>query len=60
MTRGLGTALDLALTGVVLAVAGAGAHTAIAATRGFEDAGLFLAAVALLADVISAIGNGLA
>ena len=53
MARGLGTALGLALTGLVLGVA-ATEHSRTAASHGFEVATLLLAFVALAAAVLSA------
>ena len=53
MTRGLGTALGLALTGLVLA---AGSHhllTASAVSAGFEGACLFLSGAGLVAAILA-------
>ena len=59
MTRGLGTSLGLALAGLAYTIgAGAGVATPSAATTGYRDAALFLAAVSLLAAGIAAVrGN---
>ena len=53
MTRGLGTAVGLALTGLVLA---AGSHhllTASAVSAGFEGACLFLSGAGLVAAILA-------
>lgn len=56
MTRGIGTALGLAATGLVFAaVAGENASAADLVTRGFSAAAWFLAAVAAVAAVLSAL-----
>jgi hypothetical protein len=53
MTRGLGTALGLALAALVFGAA-AGQTSLAPASNGFEAAALFLALVALLAALLSA------
>ncbi len=59
MSRGLGTALGLALTGLVLGVAAAKQTARPAADHGFEAVALFLACVALVAAVLCADIPGL-
>ncbi len=54
MSRGLGTALGLALTALVAGSAAANETSRFEAVRGFEVAALFLAAVALGAALLSA------
>ena len=64
MTRGLGTSLGVALTGLVFTVAGGGATKAShlgdspSLARGFAAAMLFLALCALLAAGLSALRGG--
>ncbi len=53
MTRGLGTSLGLALTGLVFG--SAAATTAVKVGGGFESAALFLGAVAALSAVLAAL-----
>ncbi|MFZ0995974.1 MAG: MFS transporter [Candidatus Dormiibacterota bacterium] len=62
MTRGMGTATGVALTGVVLGLA-AGvsstqAHSPALATKGLVAAAFFLAAVVVVAAVLSALRGG--
>jgi MFS family permease len=54
MTRGLGTALGLALTGLVFGSAAVRSSAPVVAT-GFERAALFLAAVATLSALLAAV-----
>jgi len=58
MTRGLGTATGVALTGLVfglaVGVSSARAHSPVLATRGLVAAAFFLAAIALAAALLSA------
>jgi len=54
MTRGLGTALGLSLTGMVFGAFATGASTS-PSTGGFRAATLFLAGIAAMATVISAL-----
>ena len=56
MTRGLGTALGLALTGLALGSVAAH-HGSSGARGGFEAAGVFLAVVAAVAAVVCAAGG---
>jgi EmrB/QacA subfamily drug resistance transporter len=63
MTRGMGTAIGVALTGVVFGLAAgvssAQAHLPALATRGLVAAAFFLAAIAVAAAVLSALrGSG--
>jgi Na+/melibiose symporter-like transporter len=59
MTRGLGTALGLALTGLVFATSGGDSSSADMARHAFGVSAAFLAAVALLAAVVAAVrGRG--
>lgn len=59
MTRGLGTALGLALTGLVFATSGGDSASAHAARHAFGLSAYFLAAVALLAALVAvARGRG--
>jgi EmrB/QacA subfamily drug resistance transporter len=54
MTRGMGTSLGIALTGLVFgAFAGEGPHASGSVGRGFDAAALFLAGVALLAALVA-------
>jgi EmrB/QacA subfamily drug resistance transporter len=61
MTRGMGTATGVALTGLVfglaVGVSSARAHSPLLATRGLVAAAFFLAAVALAAALFSARGG---
>jgi EmrB/QacA subfamily drug resistance transporter len=56
MTRGLGTAFGLALTGLVFGSAAARSSAVVAA--GFERAALFLAAVAAVSALLAAVRAG--
>ena len=58
MTRGLGTTLGLALTGLVLGVAAVHQSPRLAADHGFEEAALLLSSVALIAAILSAFLPG--
>jgi MFS family permease len=60
MTRGIGTSLGLALTGLVFAMfAGPRATGSHAVGRGFDAAGLFLAALGALAAILAGLrGSG--
>lgn len=59
MTRGLGTAMGLAFTGLVFAaIAGEDPRQADLVARGFTGAAWFLAAVALVAGVLAAMRGG--
>jgi EmrB/QacA subfamily drug resistance transporter len=55
MTRGLGTAFGLALTGLVFGAFAAHRTSVSAATNGFKAATLLLAVVAVLAAIIAAV-----
>lgn len=56
MTRGLGTSLGLALAGLAYTIgAGAGTATASGAASGYDDAAVFLAAVAIAAALVAAL-----
>ncbi len=59
MTRGLGTALGLALTSLVLGEASHHVSAPAAVADGFEAACLFLAIVGLVAAVLSATRHGI-
>ena len=54
MTRGLGTALGLAVTSLVFGALVAGQTSGAGASRGFEGVALFLAAIALIAALLAA------
>jgi EmrB/QacA subfamily drug resistance transporter len=53
MTRGLGTTLGLALTGLVAGAVAAGRLSAAAAPQGFEAACVFLASLSMLAALLA-------
>ncbi len=53
MTRGLGTALGLAVMGIVFGAVAPGGHSAATARSAFEVAGVLLAAVAVAAGLLS-------
>jgi EmrB/QacA subfamily drug resistance transporter len=57
MTRGLGTAMGLAFVGLVFDL-GAGVDAAAGVARGFTDAAVFLAVVALAAAAVAAVRGG--
>jgi EmrB/QacA subfamily drug resistance transporter len=57
MTRGLGTAMGLAFTGLVLDL-GAGVNATAGVGRGFTDSVVFLALVALAAAAVAAMRGG--
>jgi len=56
MTRGLGTALGLALTSLVFGAVVAGQTSLSATSKGFEAAAMFLAVVALVAAFLATGG----
>jgi hypothetical protein len=59
MTRGLGTALGLAFTGLVFgSIAGSRQLTPAVVTQGFEASTIFLSAVALVAAGLAAVRGG--
>ncbi|MGA2837651.1 MAG: DHA2 family efflux MFS transporter permease subunit [Acidimicrobiales bacterium] len=58
MTRGMGTALGLALTGLVFDVAGGTSSASPAVARAFTVTALFLAALAVAAGVIAGLRRG--
>jgi MFS family permease len=55
MTRGMGTAMGLAFTGLVVGLAGGVASSQVEVGRGFAAALLFLAALAAVAAVLSGL-----
>ena len=57
MTRGIGTALGLAVTGLLFAVAGGQSVSPAAVSRAFSAAVLFLAATAAGAGVLAGLGK---
>ncbi len=57
MTRGIGTALGLAVTGLLFAVAGGQSVSPAAVGRAFSAAALFLAATALGAGMVAGAGQ---
>jgi EmrB/QacA subfamily drug resistance transporter len=58
MTRGMGTALGLALTGLVFDVTGGRSSSPPPVAHAFTVTALFLAAVAAVSGVIAALGDG--
>ena len=56
MTRGMGTALGLALTGVLFDLTGGMSSDPHSVARAFSLTAAFLSAVAIVAVVLSAIG----
>ena len=58
MTRGMGTAFGLALTGLVFDVAGGRSSVSSSAAHAFSVTALFLAAVAVVAGVIAGLREG--
>jgi MFS family permease len=57
MTRGIGTALGLAVTGLLFAVAGGQSVSPAAVSHAFSAAVLFLAATAAGAGVLAGLGK---
>ena len=57
MTRGMGTALGLALTGLVFDVSGGRASVSSFVAHAFSVTAFFLAAIAVVAGVIAALGE---
>jgi hypothetical protein len=55
MTRGMGTALGLALTGLVFDIAGGRSAGSLQVGHAFTAAALFLAALAIVAGVIAGV-----
>ena len=55
MTRGMGTALGLALTGLVFDVAGGRSSASSMVAHAFTVTALFLAALAMVAGIISGL-----
>jgi MFS family permease len=58
MTRGMGTALGLALTGLVFDVAGGRSSASSSVAHAFTVAALFLAVLAMVAGVIAGLREG--
>jgi len=58
MTRGMGTALGLALTGLVFDLAGGRTPASSSADHAFTVTALFLAAVAVAAGIIAGLREG--
>jgi hypothetical protein len=58
MTRGMGTAFGLALTGLVFDVAGGRSSVSSSAAHAFSVTALLLAAVAVVAGVIAGLREG--
>jgi MFS family permease len=58
MTRGMGTALGLALTGLVFDVAGGRSSASSSAAHAFTVAALFLSVMAIVAGIIAGLREG--
>ncbi len=58
MTRGMGTALGLALTGLVFDISGGRLLTAPSVAHAFTVTSLFLATVALIAGIVAGVREG--
>jgi MFS family permease len=58
MTRGMGTALGLALTGLVFDVAGGRSSASSSVAHAFTATALFLSALAVVAGIIAGLREG--